>query len=85
MKIVLGRIFCFSAAFWASTSGGFRIVSDTLVLTTRRLCRRHCDDDEHTLTTTTMLTNDDDQKEDADLTETAIGRSAVYHTDQPRL
>jgi len=27
----LGRIFCFPTAFWASTSGGFRIVSDTLV------------------------------------------------------
>jgi len=26
-----GRIFCFPTAFWASTSGGFRIVSDTLV------------------------------------------------------
>jgi len=31
LKIVLGRIFCFPIAFWASTSGGFRIVSDTLV------------------------------------------------------
>jgi len=26
-----GHLFCFPTAFWASTSGGFRIVSDTLV------------------------------------------------------
>jgi len=31
LKIVFGRIFCFPTAFWASTSGGFRIVSDTVV------------------------------------------------------
>ena len=29
-KIVLGRTFCFPTAFWASTSGSFRIVSDTM-------------------------------------------------------
>jgi len=31
LKIVFGRIFCFPAAFWALTSGGFRIVFDALV------------------------------------------------------
>jgi len=33
LKIVLHRIFCFPNAVWASVSGGFRIVSDTLVKT----------------------------------------------------
>jgi len=31
LKIVLRRIFYFPNAVWASASGGFRIVSDTLV------------------------------------------------------
>jgi len=31
LKIVLHHIFCFPTGFWASMSGGFHIVSDTLV------------------------------------------------------
>jgi len=40
LKIVFRRIFffCFSNAVWASTSGGFRIVFDTLVL---RVMQKH--------------------------------------------
>jgi len=32
LKIVFRSIFCFLNAVWALTSGGFRIVSDTLVI-----------------------------------------------------
>jgi len=41
LKIVFGRIFCFPTAFWASTSGGFRIVSDTVVFFSIFIAHQH--------------------------------------------
>jgi len=38
LKIVLRRIFYFPNAVWASASGGFRIVSDTLVASVLLVC-----------------------------------------------